>query len=129
MARTAVRVVIGALISGSMVLSSTVAVAATTSVQQPSPWAVRAAMSGGAPAATICGAAAAAAQGAPGGCVLPALDAAPPPAVAEPAPVPPVAPPSAGLGISPVLLGLIALAAGIGIYLAVHNNGHGNSPA
>jgi hypothetical protein len=86
-------------------------------------------MSEGAPAAALCGTAvAAAAAQSPNGCVLPALDAPPPVPQAAPAPVPPISAPSAGLGlgISPLLLGLLVVAAGVGIYFAVHH--HGNSP-
>jgi hypothetical protein len=75
---------IGAVIAGSMVVSSTGAVAASSAVPavvpatQIDPWVALTAMSGGATAAALCGAAtvAAAAQ-TPGGCVLPALDAPP----------------------------------------------------
>jgi hypothetical protein len=98
--------------------------ASTTPVQQADPWAVLTAMSGGAPAAAMCGSAAVAAAAQPAvGCVLPVTDAVPPP----PAPPPPAM--VEGGGISPLLLGLLAIAAGVGIYLAVHNNNHGNSPA
>nr|NUR36633.1 hypothetical protein [Sphingomonas sp.] len=65
----------------------------------------------------------------PGGCVLPVVDApAPPAAAAAPAPLPPVET-AAGGGISPLVFGLLAIAAGVGIYLAVHHTGHANSPA
>ena len=127
MGSTGLKGFVGALVAGSLVMSSTAAMASTTPVQQADPWAVLTAMSGGAPAAAMCGAAAvaAAAQG-PAGCVLPVVDAAAPPPPPPPAPPPPVI---EGGGISPLLLGLLAIAAGVGIYLAVHNNGHGNSPA
>src|SRR6476660_9181091 len=75
------RGLVGAFIAGSLIVSSTAAGAATTAVDhQVNPWAVLSAMSGGAPAAAMCGAAttAATAQG-PTGCVLPVMDAAPPP--------------------------------------------------
>jgi hypothetical protein len=133
MTRHRLKGVIGAFVAGSLMLSSAGA-AATTSipVQQDNPWAVLSAMSAGAPAAAVCGAAvAAAAAQAPTGCVLPALDAAPAAAPVAPAPVPPVAAPSGGLGISPLLLGLLVVAAGVGIYFAVHHHHHNeaNSPA
>lgn len=126
---------IGALIAGSMIMSSTAVVASTVPVApQASPWAVLSVMSGGASAAAVCGAAAvaAAAQGSAAGCVLPALDAPPPVASSAPPPpipVPPVEATSAGLGISPLLLGLAAIAAGLGLYLALHHRNHSNSPA
>jgi hypothetical protein len=133
MAGKASKCVLGAFVAGSLVFSSTAAMASAPQVQQADPWAVLTAMSGGAPAAAMCGAAAAAAAAqTTGGCVLPVLDAAPPPPVAGPPPPPPPLAPaaaSAGVGISPLLIGLIAVAAAVGIYLAVHSNGHGNSPA
>lgn len=123
----------GAVAAGSLMLSSTAAMASTTiPVQQVDPWAVLTAMSGGAPAAAMCGAAAAAAaaQG-PSGCVLPVLDPAPPPPpqTAEVLPVPPVEAPAAGMGINPLIFALLAIAAGVGIFLALNNGGQANSPA
>jgi hypothetical protein len=120
------RTLVGVLVAGSLMVSSTGAVAASTAsaVPQVSPWATLTALSGGAPAAALCGAAAvaAAAQTAPG-CVLPVVDAAPvaagPP---TPVPVPPVEPVGGGLGISPLLLGLGAIALGALIYFLVRNN-------
>jgi len=128
---TGMKVILGAFLASSLMFGSTAAVAATAAAQ-PSPWALLTVMSEGAPAAALCGTAvAAAAAQSPNGCVLPALDAPPPvpqAAPAPPAPVPPIASPSAGLGlgISPLLLGLLVVAAGVGIYFAVHH--HGNSP-
>jgi hypothetical protein len=129
------RGVIGVLIAGSMLFSSTGAVAATSAAPayQPDPWAVLSVMSGGASAVAVCGAAAAAAAAqAPGaGCVLPQVDAAPiaaqsaPP---QPIPVPPVEAAAGGFGISPLILGLVALAGGVGLYFALRHHGHGNSP-
>jgi hypothetical protein len=112
-----------------MILSSTAAVAsAPAPVQQVDPWAVLTAMSGGAPAAAMCGAAAAAASAqTPGGCVLPVVDAPPPPVqTVEAVPPPPV---EGGGGISPLFIALLAIAAGIGIFLAVNDSGSANSPA
>ena len=119
----------GAVLAGSLLLSSTAAVAAAPApVQQADPWAVLTAMSDGAPAAAMCGAAAAAANAqAPGGCVLPVTDATPPVPVAETVPPPVVG--GGGAGISPLFIALIAIAAGIGIFLAVNNSGNANSPA
>jgi len=120
--------ILGAVVAGSLVFCSTAATASapvSAPAAQVDPWAVLTAMSGGAPAAVMCGAAAAAATAqAPGGCVLPVVDAAPPP---PPPQTVAVAPPP--VGINPLVLGLLAIAAGIGIYLAVHNSGRGNSPA
>src|SRR3982751_3764839 len=111
--------VFGAVVAGSLMLSSTAAVAsAPASVQQVDPWAVLTAMSNGAPAAAMCGAAAAAATAqAPGGGVLPGVGAPPPPVQTVEAVPPPPLPVPAGGGISPLLIGLLALAAGIGIFL------------
>jgi hypothetical protein len=127
--------VVGVLVAGSMVFSSTAAVAATQPApSQVDPWAVLSVMSGGASAAAVCGAAAAAAAAqAPGpGCVLPAVDQAPVAATPPPAPipVPPVEPAGTGLGISPLLIGLLALAGGLALYFVLrHHHNHGNSPA
>ena len=123
---------VGVLVAGSLMVSSTAAVAATTAsaVPQVSPWATLTALSGGAPATALCGAAAvaAASQTAPG-CVLPVQDVAAAPAAVPPppAPVPPVEPVSAGMGVNPLLLGLGALALGALIFFLVRN--HNNNEA
>jgi hypothetical protein len=128
---------IGLAIAGSMLFSSTVAVAeAAPPSTQPDPWAVLSVMSGGAPAAALCGVAAAAAVTAAqpaAGCVLPQIDVPPPVAQTappQPIPVPPVEG-AAGAGISPLLLGLLALAGAVGLYFALrhHHHHHPNSPA
>ena len=123
--------VAGAVAAGALLFSSTGAIAASTPApQQLSPWAALTMLSGGAPAAAVCGAAAAAAAGqaAPTGCVLPVVDAPPPVAVAEPAPVPPVAPVVGGPALSPLLLGLVAIAVGVGLFFAVKGNGNNKPP-
>src|SRR3954447_3155251 len=101
--------VLGAVVAGSMMLSSTAAFASAPAPAQVDPWAVLTAMSGGAPAAAICGASAAAAASAqaPGGCVLPVVDVVPPVPVAEAVPPPPMV---GGGGISPLFFALAALA-------------------
>ena len=143
MSRPSFNGVVGVLVVSSLFVSSTGAVAATSlppappSAIQISPWVALSAMSGGAPAAALCGAAAvAAAAQAPSGCVLPALDAAPPVAQAgpppQPIPVPPIEGPSGlGLGMDPLMLALGVLAAGaLGYFLLRHkSNNNGNSPA
>jgi hypothetical protein len=118
--------VLGAVVAGSLMLSSTAAFASAPAPAQVDPWAVLTAMSGGAPAAAVCGAAAGAAAEAqaPGGCVLPVVDA--PPPVVEAVPPPPIV---TGGGISPLFFALAAIAVGAGIYLLVSGNGHSNSPA
>ena len=121
------------MVAGSMFVSSTGAVAATASAplpQQIQPWAALSVLSSGAPAAALCGSAAAAAQAPGAGCVLPAVDApvpvaGPPP----PTPVPPVEPVGEGLGISPLWLALGAIAAGALIYfLLIRKKHHATSP-
>jgi len=130
MASQGLKCILGAFVAGSLMFGSTAAAASTVPVQQTDPWAVLTAMSGGAPAAAMCGAAAAAAAGqTPGGCVLPVLDVTPPPVAAPPPPPPPVLAEAPSGGISPLFFALVAIAAGVGVYLAVHNSGHGNSPA
>jgi hypothetical protein len=128
---------VGLAIAGSMLFSSTVAVAeAAPPSTQPDPWAVLSVMSGGASAAALCGMAAAAAVTAAqpaAGCVLPQIDVPPPVAQTappQPIPVPPVEG-AAGAGISPLLLGLLALAGAVGLYFALrhHHHHHPNSPA
>ena len=76
MASRLVHRIVGLMLAGSLIGGSTATAAATVQpVSQPNSWAVLAVMSGGAPAATICGAAAAAAGAAsPTGCVLPVAD-------------------------------------------------------
>ena len=127
MGRLASNPLVGVLVAGSLFVSSTGAVAATAAapVSQINPWAALTAMSGGAPAAALCGAAAvaAAAQTAAPGCVLPVVDApvasTPPP---TPVPVPPVEPIGGGFGIDPLILALGALAAGALLYFVLNDD-------
>jgi hypothetical protein len=128
MAIQAVKGVIGAFVAGSLLFSSSAVMAAAAPAPQPDPWAVLTAMTSGAPAAAMCGSAVAAtAAQAPGGCVLPVVDTAP--AIPPPSPPPPVPVVAASTGFSPILIGLLALAAGIGVFFAVRDNGTANSPA
>jgi len=126
---------VGVLIAGSMFVSSTGAVAATSTVPQINPWAALTAMTGGAPAAALCGSAAVAAAvaaQAPSGCVFPAVDIPPPVAQTAPPPpipVPPVEAAGGGLEFDPLLLGLGALAAGALLYFLVLRKHHNASPA
>lgn len=124
----------GALVAAAMLFSSTGAFAATLPAAgtQTSPWASLSVMSGGAAAMQACGAAAGAAAtaGQPaGGCVLPQADV-PPPMAQVPVEAPPMAVAPAA-GISPLLLGLVAVAAAVGLYLLTRANRIrvGNSPA
>jgi hypothetical protein len=123
---------IGALAASALFFSSTAVAAAGNAgaPQQISPWAALTVLSGGAPAAAVCGAAAVtAAQPAPTGCVLPVMDAPPPPqASAPPPPMPlPVEPAAAGYGISPLLASLAAVALGVGLFFLVKGHHHGNA--
>ena len=125
---------VGLLVAGSMVFSSTGALAASApSTAQPDPWAVLSLMSGGASAAAVCGAAAVAAAAAqPGaGCVLPQVDAVPAagPPPPQPIPAPPAEAAGGGFGFSPLLLGLAAIAAGVALYFLLRKHHHANSPA
>lgn len=128
---------VGVVLAGSLLFSSTGAMAAASAPApaQINPWAALTAMSGAAPAAALCGAAAAAvAAQAPGaGCVLPAVDAPPPVAQSAPPPPIPVPPvePASSFVLSPLILALGALAAGALIYFLVKGKGNGssNSPA
>ena len=124
----------GAIAAIALCTSSTGAIAATAKLPAAgsiSPLVALSALGSDASRAALCGASAAAAagaaaiaQGAAQGCVLPVLDAAPPP-VAEVMPPPPVAPPpmppieGAGLGFSPLLIGLVGIAAAGLLYLVL----------
>jgi len=127
---------LGFVTAGSLLLSSTMAVASPTPARmtQPDPLAIISVMSGGAPAAVLCGAAAAAATAAQPatGCVLPQVDVTAPVATAgpppQPIPVPPVEGAGPAFGFSPALLGIAALAAGLGLYFALKGNHHNNEP-
>ena len=125
---------IGAAAAASFLLSSTAATAASMpKTTQPNPLAVLSVMSGGAPTTVLCGAAAAtAAQPMASGCVLPQVDT--PPAVAQGGASQPLAmvpPAGAGLGFSPLLMGLSLIAVSAAAYFAVrkHHNNHAISPA
>lgn len=126
---------LAAVAAGSMIFGSTAAVAATAvPATRPSAWLALSALSGGASTNVACGASQTnVADGATGGCELAMADqaadtqSAPP----QPIPVPPVEPASAGLGVSPLVIGLVAVLAGVGLYLVLHHGGndHSNSPA
>lgn len=134
----------GALVALALITSSTGAVAASTYTAQPSsisPLVALSALASDTSRVALCGAAAAAAAGtaaaqaAAQGCVLPVVDqtAAPVP-VSEALPPPPVAPPPVaplageGFGISPLLLGLVAVAAAVGLYFLLKKK-NTSSPA
>ena len=135
MACSRFRGVVGILVAGSMIFSSSAAVAASgLPAPQVSAWAALTALTGGAPAAALCGSVAvtAAAQAPGSGCVLPVVDAPPPIAQSAPPtpiPVPPVEGPAAGFGVSPLLLALAAVAAGAGLYFLLLKKNNSNSPA
>ena len=136
MASTLGRHATATILSAALLLSSTAAAAAPTlqSASAINPWATMAAFGTQASRATLCGSTAAvagaaaatsAAQAAPArpGCVLPVVDA-PPPMVA-PDVVPPPPPVETGFGVSPLLLGLGALAIAGLIYLIVNDDDDG----
>lgn len=121
----------GLLFAASLLASSTAASAAGTvnAPQQINPWATLTLLSGGAPAAAICGAAAASTAVQPTtGCVLPVMDAPPPPPASAPPPPPPLPVAAAGYGVAPLLLGLVAIAGAVGLFFAVHGHSHANAP-
>lgn len=122
----------GVLSAMALCLSSTGAIAAATPHQSSlSPFVALSALGSDVSVAALCGAstvagAAAVTQGAAQGCVLPAVDQAPP-VMVETAPPPPVmmepAPAYGGAGVSPLLLALVGIAAAVGIYyLAFRGN-------
>ena len=122
-----------ALICGSLLVSSSAA-NATASLN---PWSTLSAFGTQASRDAACSAgtaaaagAAAAAQAAGSGCVLPVVDAPPPPAVVEAVPVPPPAIETAGgIGVSPLVLALGALAlAGLIYLIAKGGNDDEGSP-
>lgn len=125
--------VFGAVVAGSLMLSSTAATAATPAPAQVDPWAVLTVMSGGAPAAAMCGSSAAAATAAtaaataqaPGGCILPVADVPPPVPVAQAVPV--AGPPPSG-EISPLFFALAAIVAGTAAYLFTTGGGQNSVP-
>jgi hypothetical protein len=57
------------------------------------------------------------------------VDAPPPPVQTVEAVPPPLPPAEVGGGFNPLWLALLAIAAGVGIYLVVHNDNGANSPA
>lgn len=114
-----------AIVSLSLFASSTAAVAQTAPapVAQFDRWTVLSVMSSGAPAAAVCGAAAATAAQPAGGCVLPQIGVAPVvPEQAQPLPPPPP-PQYAGVGMPPlpVLLVWAGVLAAM-IYIATRSN-------
>ena len=94
-------------------------VTSAASVQQVSPLVTLSVFGTQASAQAVCGTTATAAAGAAAttaaqgqtGCVLPAVDAPPPPAVVETPPIEPAPTGGFGLGFSPLLLGLLGIAA------------------
>lgn len=118
-----------------LAVSTTPAFAAASAVPAPqiSPMVALSIFGSQASAAALCGSSAAAttasavatAQAPAGGCVLPVVDAPPPPVpVAEVAPLP--AP--HGFGISPVLLGLAGIAILAALIASQHHHNHNNPP-
>ena len=131
---------VAVLAAGSLFVSSTAAVAATSSapVPQVNPWAALAVMSGAAPVVALCNGQTPVdptvppPPGVTNGCILPVTDVAVPPVPQQagpppPIPVPPVEPAGVGLGIDPLYLGLAAILVGVGLYFLLKKKG-GNSP-
>src|SRR5687768_8620777 len=126
----------GGLAALALCTSSTGAIAASTqhatNHSSITPLVALSALASDASAAALCGAssvatagAAAAAQGAAPGCVLPVVDAVPPPAVVETAPPPPIVaePVVAGPAFSPLLLALAGIAAAVLAYYLLKDDG------
>jgi hypothetical protein len=134
MVNSRIKGLVGIIAAGSLFVSSTGAVAATsaTPLQQINPWAALAIMSGAAPVAALCNGQTPVDPNVPpppgvtAGCDLPVIKIAGPP---QPVPVPPVEASGGGLGIDPLLLVLGALAIGIGLYFLLRHHHHSNSPA
>ena len=114
--------------------SPTMGIAATRTAPAPvNPLAVVSAFASPAAASALCGnatatataAGAAAATQAPGGCVLPVVD--PAPAAVSETPPPPPPPPSGGIGIWPVLLGLLGIA-GLALLISDDDDNDGEVP-
>jgi len=91
-----------------LVGSEASAAASASQPQQVNPWAALAALSGGPPAAAVCGNTAKKLPG--GGCELPMMPAATPAA--------------AGYGVTPLLLGLAAIASAAGFWFAVEGKNY-----
>lgn len=113
-----------ALICGSLMISSSAA-NASASIR---PWATLSAFGTQSSRDAACGAGSTAAAGAAtaaqtggSGCVLPVTDAAPPP-VAQEVPMPPPAVESGGIGMSPLVLALGALALAGLIYIIANGD-------
>ena len=121
----------GLVLGTALCFSSSAGVAATASAAAPqaiSPFAAIGVFGTQASATALCGTnvavaaaagAAAAAQQPGAGCVLPVVDAPPPPVVQQPLPPAPPPPPVAatGIGLTPILLGLLGVAALAAIFL------------
>lgn len=122
---------VGIAAAASMMMSASVASAAQSARSAPSqinPWQALSVLSGGASTVAFCGAAAAAQTGA--GCVLPQVDAAPiattqAPVIDQPIP-PPLSGAGGGLGISPLVFVLGALAVAALAYLLLKKDGSNN---
>lgn len=132
---------VGVVLAGSLIFSSTGAVAATAGPAAPqiNPWVALTAMAGAAPAAALCNGQVPVdptvppPPGVTPGCVLPVTDVVLPPVASNPPPAPiPVPPvePAGSFVLSPLILALAAVAAGALVYFLVKGKGGGsNSPA
>ena len=127
------RKIIGALIAGSTLFSSTGAIAGAAPPPQPDPWAVLTLMNGGASAAAVCGPAVAgpaAAVQPVAGCVLPQIGAVPVEGQAvPPPPPPPVVAAYAPLSAPPIpVLVVLAAVLATAIYIATKGRSHVTAP-
>src|SRR5213592_2778903 len=131
MQRARLKPFVGAAMALALCVSPTMAAAATSApAQSVSPFVAISAFGTQASAQMVCTqtASAAAAAGSAAvqgqtGCVLPATDVPPPPPVAEAVP-----PPVHGFGISPVLLGLLGIAALAALIASQGSDHNGPSP-
>lgn len=103
-----VKSLLGILAAGSLLVSSAASATSSSQPQQVNPWAALAALSGGPPAAAVCGSSARKLPG--GGCELPTMPAS--------------APPPGGYGVTPLLLGLAAIASAAGFWFAVEGKNY-----
>lgn len=109
------RCIVGIVAAGSLLVSSSACATGAFQSQQVSPWAALAALSGGAPAAAMCGSSQKnLAQPTGSGCLLPTIPASPASTSSMTQ--------SAGYGVTPLLLGLAAIASAVGFWFAVDDN-------
>jgi hypothetical protein len=99
---------VASLAAGCLLVGSEASAASASQPKQVNPWAALAALSGGPPAAAVCVNPAKKLLG--GGCELPMMPAS--------------KPPPAGYGVTPLLLGLAAIASAAGFWFAVEGKNY-----